>query len=91
MIIGILKEIKAEENRVALTPGGVEVLVQNEHKVLFERDAGRASGFPDAAGRDFRAGSFLRMPCGTARGAAVRGRRGRRIHRCRRERRGTGW
>jgi alanine dehydrogenase len=49
VIIGILKEIKAEENRVALTPGGVEVLVQNEHKVLFERDAGRASGFPDAA------------------------------------------
>jgi alanine dehydrogenase len=48
MIIGILKEIKSEENRVALTPGGVEVMVQNGHKVLLERNAGKASGFPDS-------------------------------------------
>ncbi|KPK23065.1 MAG: alanine dehydrogenase [Nitrospira bacterium SG8_3] len=47
MIIGILKEFKAEENRVALTPGGVEVMVQNGHKVFLEKDAGRASGFQD--------------------------------------------
>ena len=48
MIIGILEEIKAEENRVALTPGGVEVMIQNNHKVLLEKDAGKASGFPDS-------------------------------------------
>ena len=29
MIVGILKEIKAEENRVCMTPAGVEVMIQN--------------------------------------------------------------
>ncbi|MDA3896498.1 MAG: alanine dehydrogenase [Desulfobacteraceae bacterium] len=48
MIIGILKEIKQEENRVAMTPGGVEVMVQNGHTVLVERTAGINSGFEDA-------------------------------------------
>ena len=48
MIIGILKEIKAGENRVALTPGGVEVMSQNGHTVLMENSAGRASGFGNA-------------------------------------------
>ena len=33
MIIGILKEIKAEENRVSMTPGGVEVMKQNGHTI----------------------------------------------------------
>ena len=47
MIIGILKEIKAEENRVAMTPGGLEVMVQNGHRVFLEKDAGKASGFQD--------------------------------------------
>jgi alanine dehydrogenase len=47
MIIGILKEIKSEENRVALTPGGVEVMIQNGHRVLVKKEAGRASGFQD--------------------------------------------
>jgi alanine dehydrogenase len=47
MIIGILKEIKAEENRVALTPGGVEVMIQNGHRVLVKEEAGKASGFQD--------------------------------------------
>ena len=32
MIIGILKEIKAEENRVSMTPAGVEVMKQNGHR-----------------------------------------------------------
>ena len=45
MIIGIPKELKADENRVALTPGGVEVMCQNGHTVLIEKNAGRASGF----------------------------------------------
>ena len=49
MIVGILKEIKAEENRVSMTPAGVEVMRQNGHTVLFEKKAGIGSGFTDAA------------------------------------------
>jgi alanine dehydrogenase len=45
MIIGILKEIKAEENRVSMTPAGVEEMRQHGHTVLVERHAGGASGF----------------------------------------------
>jgi len=45
MIIGILKEIKTEEHRVAMTPAGVEVMQQNGHTVLVEKNAGRDSGF----------------------------------------------
>ncbi len=48
MIIGILKEIKTEENRVSMTPAGVEVMKQHGHKVLVEKNAGRGSGFTDA-------------------------------------------
>jgi alanine dehydrogenase len=47
MIIGILKEIKAEENRVCLTPAGAEVLVKGGHRVLVEQHAGAGSGFAD--------------------------------------------
>ena len=49
MIVGVLKEIKAEENRVALSPGGVEFMRQNGHSVLVEKNAGRASGFGNAS------------------------------------------
>ena len=48
MIVGVLKEIKADENRVSLTPGGVEVICQCGHTVLVEKNAGRASGFGNA-------------------------------------------
>jgi alanine dehydrogenase len=48
MIIGILKEIKTEENRVCMTPAGVEVLRQNGHRVIVEKSAGNGSGFDDA-------------------------------------------
>jgi alanine dehydrogenase len=48
MIIGVLKEIKAEENRVSLSPGGVEFMRQNGHSILLEKDAGRPSGFDNA-------------------------------------------
>ncbi|QTA79998.1 Alanine dehydrogenase [Desulfonema limicola] len=48
MIIGILKEIKIEENRVSMTPSGVEVMKQNNHKVLVEKHAGIGSGFEDS-------------------------------------------
>ncbi len=49
MIVGILKEIKKEENRVAMTPAGVEVMKQNGHTVLVEKSAGVGSGFEDTA------------------------------------------
>ena len=49
MIVGILKEIKAEENRVSMTPVGVEVMKQNGHGVLVEKNAGIRSGFEDTA------------------------------------------
>jgi len=49
MIIGILKEIKTEENRVSMTPAGVEVMKQNSHEVLVEKSAGIGSGFDDSA------------------------------------------
>ncbi|MBW1863074.1 MAG: alanine dehydrogenase [Deltaproteobacteria bacterium] len=49
MIIGILKEIKAEENRVSMTPAGVEVINQNGNEVLVEKNAGSGSGFMDVA------------------------------------------
>ncbi len=48
MIIGVPKEIKAEENRVAITPAGVSALVSHRHRVLVERGAGAGSGLSDA-------------------------------------------
>lgn len=49
MILGILKEIKAEENRVSMTPAGVEVMRHHGHTVWVEHNAGAGSGFQDAA------------------------------------------
>lgn len=48
MIVGILKEIKTEENRVCMTPAGVEVMKAGGHQVLVETEAGIGSGFADA-------------------------------------------
>ena len=45
MKIGIPKEIKNNESRVALTPGGARTLVQNGHTVYIETHAGENSGF----------------------------------------------
>ena len=45
MIVGILKEIKPEENRISMTPAGVEVMIQNGHTLLVEKDGGKGSGF----------------------------------------------
>ncbi|MBW5469298.1 alanine dehydrogenase [Brevibacillus formosus] len=45
MIVGIPKEIKNNENRVAITPAGVAALVQNGHSVRVETSAGQGSGF----------------------------------------------
>jgi alanine dehydrogenase len=47
MIIGIPKEIKKEEYRVAVTPAGVSELKRSGHTVLIETDAGKGSGFSD--------------------------------------------
>ena len=47
MIIGVPKEIKDKENRVALTPDGAKQLISNGHKVLVEKNAGVGSGFSD--------------------------------------------
>jgi alanine dehydrogenase len=47
MIIGVVKEIKNNENRVALTPAGVVSFVQAGHKVIVEKGAGIGSGFAD--------------------------------------------
>jgi alanine dehydrogenase len=49
MRIGVVKEIKPAELRVALTPAGTEELVDAGHTVLVERGAGEGSGFPDGA------------------------------------------
>jgi len=49
MIVGVLKEIKAEENRVCMTPAGVEIMRQNGHTVLVEKNAGKGSGFNNRA------------------------------------------
>ena len=49
MIIGVPKEIKTNENRVALVPAGAEALVGAGHTVHVERGAGEGSGFADSA------------------------------------------
>src|ERR671932_318844 len=49
MNIGVAKEIKTDEYRVALTPAGARELVQRGHDVTVEHGAGDGSSFPDAA------------------------------------------
>ncbi len=47
MIIGVPKEIKLHEYRVAMVPSGVHGAVENGHTILVERNAGRGSGITD--------------------------------------------
>ncbi len=47
MIIGIVTETKAEENRVSMTPEGVEVMKHHGHSILVQKHAGLGSGFLD--------------------------------------------
>ncbi|NDD81199.1 MAG: alanine dehydrogenase [Verrucomicrobia bacterium] len=47
MIIGVPKEIKTQEARVALLPSAAYQLIQRGHKVLVEKSAGVGSGYPD--------------------------------------------
>lgn len=49
MIIGVPKEIKNNENRVALTPAGAKELVTRGHTVYIQHTAGENSGFSDTA------------------------------------------
>lgn len=45
MIVGVLKEIKTKENRVAMTPAGVEQMIAHGHTVHVEAGAGKGSAF----------------------------------------------
>jgi alanine dehydrogenase len=68
MIIGVPKEIKAQENRVALVPGAARTLVERGHRVLVQAGAGRGSGFAD---EDYaRAGAELTPEAGAVFAAA---------------------
>jgi alanine dehydrogenase len=49
MKIGVPKEIKTNENRVALVPAGAEAFIAAGHSVTMEKGAGEGSGFPDEA------------------------------------------
>ena len=49
MIIGVPREIKQDEYRVAVLPVGVELLRADNHQVLFQKGAGLGSGYEDAA------------------------------------------
>ncbi len=48
MIIGVPKEIKDQEYRVALLPSGAYQLIKRGHQVAVERGAGAGAGYPDA-------------------------------------------
>ncbi len=47
MVIGVPKEIKTNENRIALVPAGAELLTAKGHTVLVEKGGGLGSGFTD--------------------------------------------
>ncbi len=49
MIIGVPKEIKNNENRVAVTPAGVAEFKKHGHRVYVQKSAGENSGFSDEA------------------------------------------
>jgi len=59
MIIGVQKEIKNNENRVAVTPAGVFELVKNKHTVYVQGTAGFGSGFSD---EDYSAAGAILLP-----------------------------
>ena len=59
MIIGVPKEIKNNENRVAVTPAGVRELVAHGHRVYVQATAGNGSGFSDD---EYRAAGAKMLP-----------------------------
>jgi len=48
LVIGVPKEIKAQESRVGMTPAGVDALIRAGHQVIVEQGAGVGSGFADS-------------------------------------------
>jgi alanine dehydrogenase len=52
MIVGVPREIKEEENRVAVTPTGVSAFISRGHRVLVEKGAGTGSGLSDSEYRN---------------------------------------
>ena len=61
MKVGILKEIKINENRVSMTPSGVDSMVHHGHTVYVESGAGIGSGFSDAE-YEFAGGKIVHTP-----------------------------
>lgn len=59
MIIGVPKEIKNNENRVALTPAGAAELVKRGHEVYVQAGGGNGSGFPD---EDYISAGAIMLP-----------------------------
>jgi alanine dehydrogenase len=59
MLIGVPKEIKDNEFRVAVVPSTVRELAEKGHRVLFETHAGSGAGFPD---RDYEAAGAMIVP-----------------------------
>ncbi len=60
MKVGIPREVKNNEFRVAITPAGVHELVRHGHQVFVERDAGVGSSIPDEEYVAAGAGSWRR-------------------------------
>lgn len=67
MKVGVLKEIKNKENRVAMTPAGVLTMCAKGHSVLVEKGAGLGAGFPDddyaAAGAEMTSADDIFAQC----------------------------
>ena len=63
MKLGVPREVKANENRVALTPAGAQACVQAGHDVLVQSGAGTGSGFPD---EDYAAAGAQLVSAGAA-------------------------
>ncbi|WP_336210380.1 alanine dehydrogenase [Nonomuraea sp. LPB2021202275-12-8] len=59
MKVGVPREVKNSEHRVALTPAGAHELVRHGHQVFVEREAGLGSAIPDA---DFRSAGAVILP-----------------------------
>ncbi len=59
MIIGVPKEIKNNENRIALTPAGAAELVKRGHEVYIQAGGGKGSGFKD---EDYTAAGAIMLP-----------------------------
>src|SRR6266513_986638 len=64
MKVGVVKEIKSDEYRVALTPAGARELVQRGHEIQVETGAGEGSAFTDGAYRNAVAYETVEMDSG---------------------------